>query len=308
MRLLTPRRSTSNRLNIFLSSTLSFQYRRHFQGFTMKKSVISIAVVTGLLTGCGTFNLGYVQSQAGRTAEQQQLDTLTCKDTARLAAESGDRQVGNFLLGMTIVGAPIAYELDRSKQREVFKECMQGKGYSITSDQVPNTSSSTTKDTPQNLLAVTNAKIDLPSGWDQKDLSDAMKASGTVFYRLNTSIDSGLMLFTRKRVDTPDVSAYVKSRIAQQSNNLDNSITKDISKTTINGLPIWQVEVTGNLKTDTKIPITYLLTFFESADEVVLINIWTSPANFGYQKESYQQILRTISGISPRFPISSPSL
>ena len=274
----------------------------------MKKSVISIAVVTGLLTGCGTFNLGYVQPQAGRTSEQQQLDTLTCKDTARLAAESGDRQVGNFLLGMTIVGAPIAYELDRSKQREVFKECMQGKGYSITSDQVPNTSSSTTKDTPQNLLAVTNAKIDLPSGWDQKDLSDAMKASGTVFYRLNTSIDSGLMLFTRKRVDTPDVSAYVKSRIAQQSNNLDNSITKDISKTTINGLPIWQVEVTGNLKTDTKIPITYLLTFFESADEVVLINIWTSPANFGYQKESYQQILRTISGISPRFPISSPSL
>ena len=302
MRLLTPRRSTSNRLNIFLSSTLSFQYRRHFQGVTMKKSVISIAVVTGLLTGCGTFNLGYVQPQAGRTSEQQQLDTLTCKDTARLAAESGDRQVGNFLLGMTIVGAPIAYELDKSKKREVFKECMQGKGYSITSDQVPS------PDTSPKPLATTNAKIDLPAGWEPRVMPDNVKNDGGIFHGFNTSIDTGLILFTRKRSDVPDVSAYVKSRTAAQANNLDNSNTTNILKTTINGLPVWQVEVTGNLKIGPDTPLTFFLTFFESSDEVVLINIWTNRTNFSYQKESYQQILRTISGISPRFPISSPSL
>lgn len=302
MRLLTPRRSTSNRLNIFLSSTLSFQYRRHRQGVTMKKSVVSIAVVTGLLTGCGTFNLGYVQSQAGKTADQQQLDTLTCKDTAKLVSESGDRQVAQFLLGFTIVGYPIAYELDKSKKREVFKECMQGKGYSITSDQVPST------DTSPKPLATTNAKIDLPAGWEPRVMPDNVKNDGGVFYGLNTSIDTGLILFTRKRSDVPDVSAYVKSRTAVQANNLDNSNTTNIVQTTINGLPVWQVEVTGNIKTGAKISITYLLTFFESSDEVVLVNIWTNRANYEYQKESYQQILRTISGISPRFPISSPSL
>ena len=268
----------------------------------MKKSVISIAVVTGLLTGCGTFNLGYVQSQAGKTADQQQLDTLTCKDTAKLVSESGDRQVAQFLLGFTIVGYPIAYELDKSKKREVFKECMQGKGYSITSDQVPS------PDTSPKPLATTNAKIDLPAGWEPRVMPDNVKNDGGIFHGFNTSIDTGLILFTRKRSDVPDVSAYVKSRTAAQANNLDNSNTTNILKTTINGLPVWQVEVTGNLKIGPDTPLKFFLTFFESSDEVVLINIWTNRTNFSYQKESYQQILRTISGISPRFPISSPSL
>lgn len=83
------------------------------------------------LTGCGTFNLGYVQPQAGKSPDNQNLDTLICKDQARLAAEAPDRQVGDFLLGFTIIGVPIAYELGKSKQREVFKECMTAKGYQI---------------------------------------------------------------------------------------------------------------------------------------------------------------------------------
>jgi hypothetical protein len=37
------------------------------------------------VTGCGSFNLGNVRPQAGKTAEQQQLDTLTCKDQANIA-------------------------------------------------------------------------------------------------------------------------------------------------------------------------------------------------------------------------------
>src|SRR5580658_680329 len=89
------------------------------------------AVSAVLLVSCGTFPLGNVQPQSGRTAEQQQSDTLYCKDQAQLAANSAGRQTGDFLLGLTIVGAPVAYEMDKSKQREVFAGCMQDKGYVV---------------------------------------------------------------------------------------------------------------------------------------------------------------------------------
>ena len=84
-----------------------------------------------LCTACGTFPLGTVQPQAGKTPDQQQLDTLTCKDQAHLEASSGERQVGAFLLGMTIVGTPVAYAMDRQTQRDVFVACMTKRGYTV---------------------------------------------------------------------------------------------------------------------------------------------------------------------------------
>jgi hypothetical protein len=84
-----------------------------------------------LLGGCATFNLGYVQSQPGHTSDQQQLATLTCKDEAHLAASSNGDVAKGFLLGLTIVGTPVAIAMDRAKQRKVFTNCMQDKGYTV---------------------------------------------------------------------------------------------------------------------------------------------------------------------------------
>jgi len=90
------------------------------------------AVGALLCTACGTYPLGYSQGRRGQTKEQLQLDMLTCKDEAHNAASSGDRQAGAFLLGMTIVGVPLAYELEKQKTREVYGTCMQARGYTYT--------------------------------------------------------------------------------------------------------------------------------------------------------------------------------
>ncbi|HOY78804.1 MAG: SHOCT domain-containing protein [Zoogloea sp.] len=85
-----------------------------------------------LLSGCGTFSLaGKITPPTGKGQDQQQLDLLACKDQARLAANTAERQAGAFLLGLTIVGAPVAYELEKSKQREVFAACMSQRGYEV---------------------------------------------------------------------------------------------------------------------------------------------------------------------------------
>jgi hypothetical protein len=93
----------------------------------------TFAIVTCLsLCGCATFNLGTVKPQAERTADQQQLDTLTCKDQARLAAEAPGEQTREFLLGLTLVGYPLAIMDDRIVQRQAFTTCMTEKGYAVT--------------------------------------------------------------------------------------------------------------------------------------------------------------------------------
>lgn len=97
----------------------------------MKRRVILMAACAVFVTGCGTFQLGQTVPKGQTTPQQHQLDQLSCKDQAHLAANSTERQTGNFLLGMTIVGAPLAFELEKKKQREVFKDCMESKGYTV---------------------------------------------------------------------------------------------------------------------------------------------------------------------------------
>lgn len=66
-----------------------------------------------LLAGCGTFQLASsVIPSTPKTQDQQQLDNLGCKDQAKLEANTTGRQTGAFLLGMTIVGAPVAFEME----------------------------------------------------------------------------------------------------------------------------------------------------------------------------------------------------
>lgn len=88
---------------------------------------------TLFLTGCA-FSLGRVQPQASRTPDQQQLDTLTCKDQARLTATQTGPQVTEFLLGATLIGAPLGIGMDRGIQRDEFQKCMAIKGYTVTKD------------------------------------------------------------------------------------------------------------------------------------------------------------------------------
>lgn len=98
-----------------------------------KGKVVAVVAVALALGGCaGTFPLGNVKPQVGRTADQQQLDTLTCKDQAQQAANTNGRVAASFVAGLTIVGAPIAIAADHAKQRDVFSQCMAAKGYTVT--------------------------------------------------------------------------------------------------------------------------------------------------------------------------------
>jgi hypothetical protein len=97
----------------------------------MSKLLLAL-LVAAAVSGCGTFPLsGGTTPPAGKTADQHQLDILTCQHEGKMAANTGARQTGAFLLGLTIVGTPLAFELEKKKQREVFAECMTARGYTV---------------------------------------------------------------------------------------------------------------------------------------------------------------------------------
>lgn len=83
------------------------------------------------LAGCGTFPLGVSYAEKGQTQQQLHADILWCKDQAKTAADTPGRQVGSFIAGLTIIGAPVAYENEKQLQRDVFKACMTDKGYRV---------------------------------------------------------------------------------------------------------------------------------------------------------------------------------
>jgi hypothetical protein len=85
-----------------------------------------------LLAGCGSFELASgVKFPPGVTTTQARVDVLDCKDRARTYANSADKQARAFLLGLTIIGTPVAYAAERSDQRAMFRSCMEGMGYTV---------------------------------------------------------------------------------------------------------------------------------------------------------------------------------
>lgn len=258
------------------------------------KKIILIFTVVGILYGCGTFSLGTAIPQVPKTSNEQQLDSLDCKDKARLAASTAERQVGAFLLGMTIIGAPAAFELDKSKQREVYEECMEGKRYKV----IPPVDGKSEDPSTSAPLLSTSAKIDIPAGWEKRELTPALIAMGGTQFMTNRTTDSGFAMFTTKNESMTDANTFIKTRIATQLSNLENSSSKDVIQTSILGMPVTQVEITGNLREGQKLLLTYFLTFYVASDKVLLISFWTNAATFAQQKDRFQKILGTISGIS----------
>lgn len=96
------------------------------------RGAAAVCVSVVLLTGCGSFQLAAsVAPTSPKTPDQMNLDTLLCKDKAKVETNTAGRAVGNFVAGATLVGIPVAVEAEKAKQREVFKQCMESRGYAV---------------------------------------------------------------------------------------------------------------------------------------------------------------------------------
>ena len=258
-----------------------------------------VILLSGLLSACGTFSLGNVKPQTGRTADQEKLDILLCKDQAHNAAMSSGQQTKEFLLGLTIIGAPVAYESDKEKQRQVFKSCMQAKGYVVEAapEGAPDTLSKLDQAQPaaQPLSSVNSLGLAFPDGWQTKPLTDAQLKRGVAIYATNTTTDSQVLVSAAEVQGITDRNAFVLSRRAAEESRLKDTSHSEVADITVNGRPAKQFQVTGTSSTGPR--LTYLTTFVFGQTEVVGVTAWTTAPNFDNQHTALQALAERVSGI-----------
>jgi hypothetical protein len=259
---------------------------------------ILIALLMCGITACGTFNLGNVRPQAGKTAEQQQLDTLTCKDQANLAVNSAARQTGDFLLGMTIVGAPVAYEMDKSKQRQVFADCMQARGYVVTPPDGAAPSPAAAAAISPTLVVpvpgVDQLAMALPLGFVMQSIPERLKVVGAVFYATNRTLDIAVTVIPFRHEGVTDLRAFASTRRANQSDWLKDATSSDITGLDVGGRDADRYRATG---TYNNVKITYVSTLIEGHDQIVFVSAWTGATNAQQQMTVLEGLAGTVSGI-----------
>lgn len=264
----------------------------HEGGKGMRRTTL-LAVLPFGLAACGTFSLGNVRSQPGKTAEQQQLDTLTCKDQASLAVNSAGRQTGDFLLGLTIVGAPVAYEMDKAKQRQVFADCMAARGYSVTLPDGSATAPAVAAN-PIPAPAADQLAIELPAGFALLAIPDSMKSQGARFYALNRTLDVGVLVAPVRHEGIADLMAYTQTKRANQVDRLQDATFTEIARIEVGGHSAARYSVTGTYR---NLKITYVTTFIEGRDQIVIVNAWAGATNAQQQMGVLESLAGTVSGI-----------
>lgn len=267
---------------------------------------VACALGAMLCTACGSFQLGNVRPLQAQSKEQMQLDMLTCKDQAFMEANSAGHQAGAFLLGLTIVGAPVAYELDKSTQREVFARCLAARGYTVTPpDDAPKQASALQPSMGQPTATavihpivaspVSKLSLTLPKGWERLPLTKQMSAGEVVLHATNRTIDAGAFLFAAKREGITDLAMFANARRASQANRLTDPQQSDILQVEVNGKRAYRSTVAGALASGVK--ITYLLTVIEGGTEIAVLNAWTSTANFQNQRATLDTLSDNVTGL-----------
>jgi hypothetical protein len=275
--------------------------RNYPQGGKGMRNTIGIALALALacsVTACGTFNLGNVRPQVGRTAEQQQLDTLTCKDQANLAVNSTGRQTGDFLLGMTIVGAPVAYEMDKAKQRQVFADCMHARGYVVTAPDGSGPTPSAVNAAPAaptpSVPGADKLIFTLPPGFETKPLPGNLRISGAIFFALNHTLDIGFAVTPVRHEGISDLMAFAQSRRANQADRLKDATYTDVTPLVVKGLAAVRYTVTGTFNS---VKATFVVTLIDGRDEIVIVNAWAGASNAQLQMAVLESLADAVSGI-----------
>jgi hypothetical protein len=259
---------------------------------------LPLLLLPALIAGCGTFNLGNVHPQVNKTPEQQQLDTLTCKDQANLAVNSTGRQAGDFLLGFTIVGAPVAYEMDKAKERQVFADCMQARGYVVTpaNGAAPIPSAAATSPAPVTPVpGADQLAMALPPGFVLRPVPEKLRGVGAVFYAVNATLDVAVTVIPMRHEGVTDLTAFASTKRATQSDWLKDATSSEVTALEVGGRNAARFRATG---TYNNVKITFVSTLIEGHDQIVFVTAWTGATNAQQQMPMLESLAATVSGIS----------
>ena len=145
-----------------------------------------------------------------------------------------------------------------------------------------------------------NAGINLSDDYEPKSLLDLQRYNGTLLIaNSKTRKNTGVNINSREKKPNSDPQALASNLEKIQSSVLIDSTTKNSEQLTINGLNAWRFEVHGKLKGVFGPEVVYLITVLEGANELMIVNAYSSKENFERDKDELRGIAFGITGIAP---------
>lgn len=141
----------------------------------------------------------------------------------------------------------------------------------------------------------TSIKVDWPSGWVARDITEQQSKDGVVHFGLNKTSDLGAQISVISSDGIVDRMAYASSRRANQMGRLANAKGSEIVNTTVNGLDALRFEVTGNLPSG--LAVTYAVTIIPGKEHIVYVNTWTTTPNFYPHRDELLRLASRVTGI-----------
>lgn len=152
---------------------------------------------------------------------------------------------------------------------------------------------------PAATKASSNAQLELSDDWQQRPLQAGQDPKVIVLFAVNKTTNTALTLGTIKRSELGDVAVFAKTRQVGLAGNLNDAKLGSIESITVGQLPAWRYTVTGNSKRGNQSSWTYMVTIYEGRDEVIIVNTWTTSANFELQQAEMHKIENGLSGVAP---------
>jgi len=273
--------------------------------------LIGLIPISLLLFGCGTFDLGTVFPVNGQSVTQRDSDMAVCKVKAFEAANTKERQAGAFIAGMTIIGAPLAIEDEKRLQRKIFKECMEDKGYAVEppNDKQNASVNSSVAGTGNNQQNVSVKKpdgklrisIDMGPEWVDEKISDDLKKSGVIIFKVNHTINAGFLVSSIKSSYIKDPSKYVETTNSLLESILKNPQRSEVKIIEINGSQLAQYETWGTqLVNGTNLEMKYLSYLLVDKEDTFLIRFNTLVHNYDFQRPIFEEKMNSVSVREPQ--------
>ena len=146
--------------------------------------------------------------------------------------------------------------------------------------------------------ASSNAQVELSDEWQQRPLNAGQDPKVIVLFAVNKTTNTALTLATFKRSELGQ-GGVAQTRQATLASNLTDAKLSPIESLKVGQLPAWRYMVTGNSKLGNQTSWTYMVTVYEGRDEVIIVNTWTTTANFELQQAEMHKIENGLSGVTP---------
>jgi hypothetical protein len=225
-----------------------------------KLPILGVAVCA--LCGCTT-----MYYKPGATAQEGKAAVYTC-----------ERDVSQSRLGGL-------------SNQALFRDCMNAQGwYSGTGAPAATT--------PAPVMPVPGADqlaIALPPGFVTSAVPNNLKGAGVAIYAINRSLDTVLMVTPVRHEGITDLTAYANTIRASQVDRLKDATSSEVTRFEVGGRNAVRYTVTG---IHNNVKLTYMTTFIEGHDQIVIVDAWTGATNALRQMTMLESLAGTVSGIS----------